>query len=604
VNSVAICSQNLFPLPLTLPSFLRSIAGMIRKPRTVHVDKITTTVKGVTYTSYYLRRTFREDGKVKHETLGNLSDLPLAVIDLIRRSLKGETFVPASEVLPTLHALPHGHVEAILTMIRWLGLDTLIASRPSRPRDLVLAMIAERLLFPCSKLATTRHWHDTTLAQELRVWDATEKELYAAMDWLLERQKAIETKLAKRHLTNGGLVLYDVSSSYYEGETCPLARYGHDRDGKTGRPIIVYGVLTDAEGRPVAVQVYPGDTGDPSTVPDQVTKLSQQFGLSQVVLVGDRGMLTQTQINTLKEHPGLGWISALRSSAIRDLLQDGHLNRSLFDQVNLAEITSPDFPGERLMACFNPLLAEKRRQKRERLLAATEENLTKLARGVALRTKAPLSAAEIGVKAGRVVGRHKMAKHIRLTIRDGIFTWSRDEDSIRQEGLLDGIHVVRTSEPAERLSSEASERAYKRLSLVEQMFRCLKGIDLLVRPIHHRLEPRVRAHVLICVLAYYVEWHLRRAWRSLLFEDEELDRHRLERDPVAPAQPSASVRRKKSTHQTATGLPVHSFQTLLAHLGGRKRETYQVVSDPSGSTFDRLSELDPVQAEALRLLEM
>ena len=577
---------------------------MIRKPRTVHVDKITTTVKGVTYTNYYLRRTFRHDGKVKHATLGNLSDLPLAVIDLIRRSLKGETFVPASTVFPTLHALPHGHVEAILTMIRRLGLDTLIASRASRPRDLVLAMIAQRLLFPCSKLATTRHWQDTTLAQELRVWDATEKELYAAMDWLLERQKAIETKLAKRHLSNGGLVLYDVSSSYYEGETCPLARYGHDRDGKTGRPIIVYGVLTDADGRPVAVQVYPGDTGDPATVPDQVAKLSQQFGLSQVVLVGDRGMLTQTQINALKEHPGLGWISALRSSAIRDLLQDGHLNRSLFDQVNLAEITSPDFPGERLMACFNPLLAEKRRQKRERLLAATEANLTKLARGVALRTKAPLSAAQIGVKVGRVVGRHKMAKHIRLTICDGIFTWSRDEESIRQEGLLDGIYVVRTSEPAERLSSEASVRAYKRLSLVEQLFRCLKGIDLLVRPIHHRLEPRVRAHVLICVLAYYVEWHLRRAWRSLLFEDEELDRDRLERDPVAPAQPSASVRRKKSTHQTATGLPVHSFRTLLAHLGGRRRETCQVVSDPSGTTFERLSEPDPVQAEALRLLEM
>jgi transposase len=604
VISVAICSQNLWVLPLTVPGPALDIWGMARKPRTVHVAKVTNTIKGVTYTSYYLRRSYREEGKVKHETLGCLSDLPLSVIDLIRRSLQGETFVPASEAFRTLRSLPHGHVEAVLTMIRRLGLETLIASRPSRQRDLVVAMIAERLLFPCSKLATTRHWHDTTLAQELRVWDARENELYAAMDWLLGRQTAIETKLAQRHLTNGGLVLYDVSSSYYEGETCPLARYGHDRDGKTGRPIIVYGVLTDAEGRPVAVQVYPGDTGDPSTVPDQVIKLSQQFGLAQVVLVGDRGMLTQTQINALKEHPGLGWISALRSSAIRDLLQDGHLNRSLFDQVNLAEITSPDFPGERLMACFNPLLAEKRRQKRERLLAATEANLTELARGVALRTKAPLSAGEIGVKAGRVIGRHKMAKHIRLTIHDGIFTWSRDEESIRQEGLLDGIYVVRTSEPAERLSAAASVRAYKRLSLVEQLFRCLKGVDLLVRPIHHRLEPRVRAHVLICVLAYYVEWHLRRAWRSLLFADEELDGDRHQRDPVAPAQPSGSVRRKKSTQQTATGLPVHSFRTLLAHLGGRKRETYQVVSDPSGTTMDRLSELDPVQAEALRLLEM
>jgi transposase len=577
---------------------------MARQPRTVHVAKVTNTVKGVTYTSYYLRRSFREDGKVKHETVGCLSDLPLPVIDLISRSLKGEIFIPASEAFRTLHSLPHGHVAAILTMIRRLGLHALIASRPSRQRDLVLAMIAERLLFPCSKLATTRHWHDTTLAEELCVQDATENELDAAMDWLLERQQAIETKLAKRHLTEGGLVLYDVSSSYYEGETCPLARYGHDRDGKTGRPIIVYGVLTDADGRPVAVQVYPGNTGDPSTVPDQVTKLSDQFGLSRVVLVGDRGMLTQTQINTLKEHPGLGWISALRSPAIRDLLRDGHLNRSLFDQVNLAEIESPDFPDERLIACYNPLLAEKRQQKREKLLTATEEKLTKLARGVALRTKTPLSAAEIGVKAGRVVGRHKMAKHIQLKIGDGIFTWSRDEESIKREALLDGIYVVRTSEPAERLSAEGSVRAYKRLSLVEQLFRCLKGVDLLVRPIYHRLDPRVRAHVLICVLAYYVEWHLRRAWRSLLFADEELDRDRLERDPVAPAQPSASVRRKKSTHQTACGLPVHSFRTLLAHLGTRKRERRQVVSDPSGTAFEQLSEPDPVQKEALRLLEM
>ena len=429
---------------------------MVRKPRTVHVAKITNTVKGVTYTSYYLRRSFRLDGKVKHETLGNLSDLPVHVIDLISRSLKGEAFVPASEAFRTLRSLPHGHVEAILTMIRRLGLDDLIASRRSRQRDLVLAMIAERLLFPCSKPATTRNWHDTTLVEELHVEDATENELYAAMDWLLQRQKAIETKLAKRHLTNGCLVLYDVTSSYYEGETCPLARYGHDRDGKTGRPIIVYGVLTDAQGCPVAVQVYPGNTGDPSTVPDQVAKLSHQFGLSRVVLVGDRGMLTQTQINTLKKHPGLSWISALRSDAIRDLLRDGHLNRSLFDEVNLAEIESPEFPGERLIACYNPLLAEKRRRKREQLLAATEEILAKLARAVSLRTKKPLSSAEIGVKAGRVVGRHKMAKHIRLTIHDGIFTWSRDEDSIKREGMLDGIYVVRTSEPAERLSAPAS----------------------------------------------------------------------------------------------------------------------------------------------------
>jgi hypothetical protein len=299
----------------------------------------------------------------------------------------------------------------------------------------------------------------------------------------------------------------------------------------------------------------------------------------------------------------LGWISALRSAAIRDLLADGHLNRSLFDEVNLAEVASPDFPGERLMACYNPLLAEKRGRKREALLAATEARLAKLARAVSRRTRAPLSAAEIGVKAGRVIGRHKMAKHLRLTIGDGVFTWERDEGSIERERLLDGIYVIRTSEPKERLSGADGVRSYKRLAQVEQAFRCLKGIDLMVRPIHHRLESRVRAHVLICVLAYYVEWHLRRAWRPLLFEDEELDNARATRDPVSAAEPSESVRRKKATHQTAGGLPVHSLRTLLEHLACRSRGTYQVASDPSGVTFTRVSELDPVQEEALRLLE-
>src|SRR3954454_1416360 len=569
----------------------------------VHVATTTRVYKGKTYVTHLLRRSIRRGKTVTHETLGNLSHLPDHLIELIKRSLKGETFVAASDAFRVLRTRPHGHVEAILAMIRRLGLDSLIASRPSRRRELVLAMIAERLLFPCSKLATTRNWHDTTLAEELRVGDATENELYTAMDWLLGRQTAIETKLAQRHLSDGGLVLYDVSSSYYEGETCPLARRGHDRDGKAGRPIIVYGVLTNGDGRPVAVQVYPGDTGDPATVPDQVAKLSGRFGLSRIVLVGDRGMLTQTQINTLKDHPGLGWIAALRGDAIRGLLADGHLNRSLFDAVNLAEIASPDFPGERLMACSNPLLAEKRGPKREALLAATEAKLTKLAGAVSRRTKAPLSAAAIGVKAGRVIGRHKMAKHIRLTISDGIFTWERDVESIDREKLLDGIYVIRTSEASERLSALDGVRSYKRLSQVEQAFRCLKGIDLLVRPIHHRLEPRVRAHVLICVLAYYVEWHLRRAWRPLLFEDEELDGARAVRDPVAPAQPSDSVRRKKTTHQTAGDLPVHSFRTLLAHLGCRSRETHQVMSDPGGATFARVTELDPVQREALRLLE-
>ena len=577
---------------------------MARKSRAVHVAKITNTIKGVTYTTYYLRRTYRHVGKVKHETLGNLSNLPLPLIDLISRSLKGETFVPASETFRITRSLPHGHVEAVLKMIRKLGLEALIASKPSRQRDLVLAMIVERLLFPSSKLANTRHWRDTTLAEELDVSDATEDQLYDAMDWLLQRQKAIENKLAQRHLADGAMVLYDVSSSYYEGKTCPLARYGHDRDGKTGCPIIVYGVLTDADGRPIAVDVYPGNTGDPTTIPDQVEKLTRRFGLTRVVLVGDRGMLTQTQIDALKHHPALGWISALRSGAIRRLLAEGHLNREDLEDVRLAEITSPEFPGERLVACYNPQLADLRRHKREELLAATQAELEALARSVARQADPPLSAAKIGLRAGKVIGRYKMAKHFALTIRDGHLSWTCKEDSIRREGFLDGIYVVRTSEPAERLTAEDSVRSYKRLSLVERAFRSLKGINLLVRPIHHRLSDRVRAHILLCLLAYYVEWHLHQAWKPLLFEDEALNQDRQRRDPVAPAQASASARRKKRTHQTDGGLEVQSFRTLLAHLGTRSRNTCVVAGDPSGTPFLQVAEADAVQAEALRMIGM
>jgi transposase len=575
---------------------------MARKHRAVHVAKVTNTIKGVTYTSYYLRRTFRQDGKVKHETLGNLSDLPAPVIDLIIRSLKGETFIPAADAFRITRSLPHGHVAAVLTMIRKLSLEELIASGPSRRRDLVIAMIVERLLFPSSKLANTRHWHDTTLAEELDVGDATEDQLYDAMDWLLTRQEAIERKLARRHLTDGALVLYDVTSSYYEGKTCPLARFGHDRDGKTGCPIIVYGALTDADGRPVAVQVYPGNTGDPTTVPDQVETLTKRFGLSRVVLVGDRGMLTQTQIDVLKEHPGLGWISALRSGAIRRLLADGHLIRKDLEAERLAEITSPDFPGERLVACYNPQLAEQRRQKRQDLLAATQAELEALAARVMRPAARPETAVEIGTRAGEIINRYKMAKHFTLTIRDGHLGWARKEDAIKNEELLDGIYVIRTGEPAERLTAADGVRSYKRLALVEQAFRSLKGIDLLVRPIHHRTAERVRAHILLCLLAYYVEWHLRQVWEPLLFEDEELtvDRHR--RDPVAPAHASESARLKKKTHLTSGGLPVQSFRTLLAHLGTCCRNTCMVTADPDRTTFRRVTEADALQAEALRLM--
>jgi transposase len=577
----------------------------MRKPSApIHVAKIVRKHHGKTYVRYLLRRSYRQDGKVKHLTLGNLSHLPERLVDIIRRSLQGEAFVTSDEAFRTVATKPHGHVEAVLTTLRKLDLENLLATQPSRQRSLILALIAQRILFPCSKLATTRHWHSTTLAEELAVADADSKELYAAMDWLLARQQHIEKKLAQRHLTEGAVVLYDVSSSYYEGHTCPLACYGHDRDGKKGLPIIVYGLLTDAHGRPVALDVYPGNTADPATVPNQIAKVRQRFALTRVVLVGDRGMLTQTQIDTLKKYPGLGWISALRSEAIRELIAKGTLARSLFDQVNLAEITSPDFPGERLMACYNPLLADQRHAKRQRLLTATEQNLQKLAAEVQRRTKKPLTAVAISLKAGKVIGRHKMAKHFQLQIAEGSFAWSRNEVSITCEEQLDGIYVIRTSEPDTVFSPADCVRTYKSLSLVERAFRCLKGIDLLVRPIRHRVDPRVRSHLFLCLLAYYVEWHMRKALQSLLFADEELDQDRWERDPVKPAEASESAKAKKKTQKTAEGMPVHSFATLLAHLATRSRNTHQIVSDPTGATFQQTTEPDALQAEALRLLKL
>jgi transposase len=575
---------------------------MTSKFRSMHVARIVRPYKGKTYVTYLLRRSYRDGPHVKHQTLANLSHLPERLIDIIRRSLQGESFAAATELFRVTRSKPHGHVEAVLGTIRQLGLDSVIAAKPCRERDLVIALIAERLLFPCSKLATTRHWHSTTLAEELAVADADVDEVYEAMDWLLDRQKMIEKKLAERHLAERCLVLYDVSSSFYEGHTCPLARYGHDRDGKKGLPIIVYGILTDADGRPVAVDVYPGNTADPSTVPDQVNKLRQRFGLERVVLAGDRGMLTETQIDQLRQHPGLGWISALRSQAIRGLIEEGQLQRSLFDEVNLAEIQSPDFPDERLIACYNPLLADKRRRKRQELLAKTEEKLMGLAKEVARRTEKPLTQTEIALKAGRLINRWKMAKHFQLTIADGVFRWTRRELALAAEEQLDGIYVIRTSEPKRRLSAADSVHSYKRLSLVERAFRSFKGMDLMVRPIHHRVEPRVRAHIFLCMLAYYVEWRLRQAWAPLLYEDEELANTRDERDPVDPAAASDSAKHKKQTQRTEAGFPVHSFRTLLAELGTRARETCTIASAGPNASFTQVVDPTPLQAEALRLL--
>jgi hypothetical protein len=551
-----------------------------------------------------LREAWREGKTVRKRTVANLTDWPAAKVEALRRVLRGEGLAAPAPLFTVERALPHGHVEALLGTIRRLGLDTLLAAKRCRERDLVLALLVERLLHPCSKLATTRLWATTTLAEELAVGDATADEVYAAMDWLEARQTRIEQKLAHRHLGDGARVFYDGSSSFYEGHTCPLAQFGHDRDGKHGLPVIVYGVLTDAAGRPVAIEVYPGNTGDPTTVPEQVEKLRGRFGLSRVVLVGDRGMLTETQLDTLRQFPGVGWISALRGPAIRALVEQGSLQLSLFDTTHLAELPAPEYPGERLVACFNPLLADERRRKREALLAATEHAFQAIARDVARRRKTPLTAAEIGVKVGRVRNRFKVGKHFAFTIADGVFRWVRQEDAIRREAALDGLYVIRTSEPAAQLSAADTVRTYKTLAQVERVFRCLKGIDLRVRPIYHRIAPRVRAHFFLCLLAYYVEWHLRETLRPLLFEDEQLPQDRLTRDPVAPAQPSAAVKRKKAQRTTADGLPVHSFDTLLAALGTRCRTTCRMTADPAAPRIQQLTEPTPFHSRVRELLQL
>jgi len=551
-----------------------------------------------------LREGWREGSKTRQRTLANLSSWPAEKIETFRRLLRDETLVSPHDLLATQKTLPHGHVEAVLLAVRKLGLDSLIASQPCRERDLVLAMIVQRLLDPCSKLATTRQWHSTTLAEELGVGEASEDELYAAMDWLLERQPRIEKKLAARHLGEGSLVLYDVSSSYYEGQHCPLAQYGHDRDGQKGLPIIVYGLMTDGEGRPIAVEVYRGNTGDPTTVVDQVNKLRQRFQLSRVVLVGDRGMLTPPQIEKLKAHAPMGWITALTSVAIRGLLAEGSLQLSLLDKKNLVEMQSPAYPGERLMVCYNPLLAEERKRKREELLAATEKALSRIGKEVERRKQKPLTATEIALKVGKVLGHYKMGKHFQHTIEDGKLSWSRREETIAEEAKLDGIYVIRTSEPAERLSAADAVRGYKSLAHVERAFHSLKSLDLLIRPIRHRTEERVPAHIFLCLLAYYVEWHLRRAWAPLLFEDEELPQQRSRRDPVLPANSSESAQAKKLTHQTPDGLPVQSFATLLSDLASRARVTYSLKTDKSGPTFQQVPPPTLLQAKAFELLNL
>ena len=549
-----------------------------------------------------LRQAWREGKRIRKKTMANLTDWPENIVQGLRLLLKGEKLAPVKDIFEIERSVSHGHVKAVLETIKKIGLDTVISSTSCRQRDLVLGMIAGRLLFPCSKLATTRMWHTTTLADDLEINDADENELYDAMDWLLERQGRIEKKLANKHIGEGSTVFYDVTSSYYVGKTCPLARYGHNKDGKKGLPVIVYGMLTDKEGRPVAVDVYPGNTGDPSTVPDQASKLKEKFGLENIVLVGDRGMLTQTQINKLKGYPGIGWISALRSGSIKKLMSQGLVQMTIFDETDLAEIESPDFPGERLIACFNPLLAEERKRKREDLLISTEKLLSRLESQVSKRTKTPFDKAEIGKKAGSIINRYKMAKHFHLSIEDGRFSYFRKEASILKEASLDGIYVIRTCVPKDKLSPSDAVRTYKSLSGVERVFRTMKGVDILVRPIFHHIEDHVRSHIFICTLAYYVEWHMRRVLAPLLFDDEDLDILRKTRHPVKPAKSSASATRKKIVKQTSDGLAVHSFKTLLAELSTLNRNKCRIKSSPDSPSFYQLTNPTPIQQKAFSLL--
>lgn len=550
-----------------------------------------------------LREGWREGKRVRKRTIANLTGWPHDQVQRLRLVLKNVPLVHPDELFVIERSLPHGHVEIVLKVLRRLKLPALIDPKPSRQRDLALALIVQRLLQPASKLATTRLWHTTTLASELSLQDADENDLYEAMDWLLQRQGRIEKKLARRHLAEGDHVLYDVSSSYYEGRTCSLVRYGYNRDGKRGRPIVVYGVMADRAGRPVAVQAYPGNTGDPATVPDQVERLRQQFGLKRVVLVGDRGLLTETQVTHLKRYPGLGWISALRHTDIRQLVENQAVQLSIFDERHLAEIRTEAYPGERLVVCYNPLLAEYRRGKRQKLVAATEEKLAKIAREVARRTKKPLLATEIAEKVGRVKNRHKVAKHFEWVIEDGRFEYARRSEAISREEQLDGFYILRTSEPGDRLPTAEVVRSYKNLTNVERAFRSLKTVDLQIRPIRHRTEDRVRSHLFLCLLSYYVEWHLRRALAPLLFDDEDLDAHRAQRDPVLAAQPSASAKRKKAKRQTEDGLPIESFATLMAQMATRARHRCRTVSNPEGPKVQRLTEPTPLQRRALELVK-
>jgi hypothetical protein len=570
---------------------------MAQRGGAVHVVTTRRTYKGREYATHLLRRSYRDGDKVKNETLGNLSHLPEDVIDLVRRSLRGESFVPANERLEIIASKSHGDVDAVLRAMRRLDFASLLSSRTCPEVDLVIGMVVARIVAPDTKLATTRWWQTRTLAEDLNVGKADEDALYAAMDWLLERQDPIERKLAARHLKPGGLVLYDLSSSYFEGKCCPLAALGKNRDGKKGKLQVNYGLLTDRRGCPVAVSVFSGDTADTTTFLPQVRKLRDAFGLEQMVLVGDRGMISSASIAELRAED-FGWITALKSGQIRTLIDDGQLQLGLFDQRNLFELSHPDFPGERLVACRNPELAKLRAHKRDALIAATTEELEKVGKMVA-RGKLK-GSGEIGVRVGKVVNRYKVAKHFELTITDHSFKFSLLRNQMAAEAALDGIYVIRTGVPKRTMSSGDAVRNYKGLSSVERAFRSLKTVDLKVRPIHHHLETRVRAHIFLCMLAYYVEWHMREAWRELMFADED-QAAKATRDPVAPARRSAAAEEKARSKQLDDGTPVHSFHTLLEELSTIVRNTCRVPQ--TASTFPMLTIPNDLQLHARELID-
>ncbi len=531
-----------------------------------------------------LREGWREGKKVKKRTLANLSDWPQDKVDSLRMALSGIKLMALEQALDKHRTRTHGQVDAVLKTVKRLGLDKIISAKPCRERNLVIAMIVARVCAPDSKLAMTRWWKDTTLPELLDLDDVDEDDLYEAMDWLLVRQRRIEKKLAKRHLQEGDLVLYDLSSSYFEGEKCPLAKRGKSRDRKRNTLQINYGLVTTREGCPVSVSVYEGNTGDSTTLMEQVHKVRHDFGIHEVVLVGDRGMITQRQIDELRDMDGLAWITALKTGGIRKLVEGGAMQLDLFDERNLFELTSPDYPGERLVACRNAVLGRKRGHKRTSMLEATERELSKIRTSLKKGTlkKAERSKDRIGVRVGKVINKYKMAKHFVLHIDEDRFDFERNEKSIRDEAALDGIYVIRTSVPAAKMDADESVRSYKRLTGVERAFKSLKSIDLMVRPIRHYTEDRVRAHIFLCMLTYYVQRYLKEALRSMLFSDDDLE-PKATRDPVAPAKRSRSARKKAATKRLEDGAPVESFRTLLHHMSTITRDSY-VQQLPNGQT--------------------